>query len=116
MQNRDFQQYMDTCQRILYEKDAEREKSEAFILDFLRNPANFDFVKYIYEEATTNQLKLITIESLSKATLKGSHSGPSENVTNIRYRSMPSEDEIAADSFEYNKHLLNYFLFYLKQT
>lgn len=116
MQNRDFQHYMDTCQRILYEKDAEREKSESFILDFLRNPSNFDFVKYVFEEQTTSQLKLITIESLSKATLKGSTTGPSESVASLRYRHMPSEDEIAADSFEYNKHLLNYFLFYLKQT
>jgi hypothetical protein len=116
MQSSDFQEFLDTCQRILMEKDAAREKSEAYIIAFLQNIGNFDYVKYIFEEQANNQIKLITIESLGKALLKNINLGPNDSSTIVRYRGGASEEDISVDSFEYNKLLMDYFIFFLKQT
>jgi hypothetical protein len=116
MQNNVYQQYIETCERVLYEKDSQREQSEALIIKFLKDPSNFPYIEHIFEKQNSAQLKLITIESLGKSVLGNPTAGPTESISSARYGYLPSEDDIPLDTFEYNKTLLKYFIFHLKQT
>lgn len=104
-----LQQYLDSCKAMLTSQNEDTSAHEEFILKFLRNPANFEHIKHIFENQNDPHLKLITLEFLSKAFTRRPTAGAMDSE--LRYRSV---DELHQAYNSETPMMLDYFIYYLR--
>lgn len=104
----EFQNYLNSCRFVLSSTGSERDHMEILIQTYLKKSEHFLGIKRVFEEINEPQVKLITIESLSKVFLKRNPVGANEYES--RYRGI--EEYENGDYCQYRK-MLDFFADYL---
>ena len=84
------------------------------LIMFLKQECNFNVFKEVFENSNDNTVKLILLDFLSKAVFRNlSKVDNIDNDPNRGYRGYNS-DYMKIENEEYNVHLVNYFIYFLK--